>query len=871
MEDLSPQGKQQTHVPLIKTRQIVESVNTSPTKLASEVVFQPVATMHLGDKKIYVRPLNNTVSRPVSPGVVSPTGKVAIHGERMVDLSQGLHSEVKTKVTKKVNNLLPTNPTQTAQKYVRPEDLSLQHPNLIPAKPTPVKPVQPQPRPQLQSLPAKPTPVLKPATDQVVQNKEQLKNQLDEINRILFEQIKQKIASELARQSKGVQPDLNHVETQPKTVEKEALDRKQEKPPAPSVQPTAAPKTPEVEKAQAETKQQTDNKDNYHLKEKLERPKISTEVPAHWEQSTKQAPTQKTTPPQITGLEKTDYQNQITRLEDEVKILIKEVENLDKTVQAVEQEKENTELATLERRIEIDQQMLSSIAEWRLALNNLINSHSIALKYLREKVDVQSQKTNHEDKHNQLHKAAAKLPAAASVATSFPPLPTIPPIQPPLVPSATAKPTTPIPDKPSEEQKESGREVQPASFEAVRNLVKQAMDKEKQQTPAPETLKPEQVKDLIKEEIKTEKQGEPKPSQPDTSLVQDLVKETLRQELPKAVEQVPPKGTANTVYVKEVDKNAVIPENAQTGVIIKEQPTINTADIEKQILEQAEKEEAVREAVRKAKDDAVKKIKDEKEKKEQASSAGEKPGPSQVKLVDASEELIKSEVEKLKSSLTTIDSKQMANLSKEDRTGMIKQLENLERQTTVAKQYDDIKAAAERRRINSQLAGMLHKLGEKAPEQLPSNQKPEQKMQNLKVEEKKQTSPAQKAAMIAEIKELERQSQARKAAEMSRPAVKAQPAYGKMLPNTPTIPNVINGIVKDNKGLLLSTVVLIVKDSEGEPVRAFKTNKLGQFALSTPVPNGVYKLELEKEGYDFDIIEVDVNGAIMQPIEIKAK
>jgi hypothetical protein len=204
---------------------------------------------------------------------------------------------------------------------------------------------------------------------------------------------------------------------------------------------------------------------------------------------------------------------------------------------------------------------------------------------------------------------------------------------------------------------------------------------------------------------------------------------------------------------------------------------------------------------------------------------------------------------------------------------MIAQLQNLEKSSEVSRQFDEIKAAAERRRINTELQKMLSGTTAASSAAIPSEktiQPTQQQMEALKVEEKKQQSPADKAKVIAEIKDLERQ-QARKSAEFQKPTVKAQPAYGKMLPNTPTLPNVINGIVKDTKGLLLPTVVIIVRDQTEEPVRALKTNKIGQFALSTAVPNGTYTLELEKEGYDFDIIEVDVNGTIMQPIEIKSK
>jgi hypothetical protein len=100
--------------------------------------------------------------------------------------------------------------------------------------------------------------------------------------------------------------------------------------------------------------------------------------------------------------------------------------------------------------------------------------------------------------------------------------------------------------------------------------------------------------------------------------------------------------------------------------------------------------------------------------------------------------------------------------------------------------------------------------------------------------------------------------------------VKPQVAVGKMAPSLTSAPNVINGIVKDAAGYLLSSVIIVVKDKTGEPVRALKTNKIGQFAISTPLPNGTYVMELEAEGHNFDAVQVELEGKVLPPIEIRA-
>lgn len=85
-----------------------------------------------------------------------------------------------------------------------------------------------------------------------------------------------------------------------------------------------------------------------------------------------------------------------------------------------------------------------------------------------------------------------------------------------------------------------------------------------------------------------------------------------------------------------------------------------------------------------------------------------------------------------------------------------------------------------------------------------------------------------------------------------------------------TLPNVINGIIKDSVGNLIEGVVVVIYDKEGLPVRALKTNKLGQFSGSTPLPNSTYKIELEKEGYHFDMLQIELEGKTLPPLFITA-
>lgn len=86
-----------------------------------------------------------------------------------------------------------------------------------------------------------------------------------------------------------------------------------------------------------------------------------------------------------------------------------------------------------------------------------------------------------------------------------------------------------------------------------------------------------------------------------------------------------------------------------------------------------------------------------------------------------------------------------------------------------------------------------------------------------------------------------------------------------------TFPNVINGVVKDNAGNYIENCIAVIYDREGLPVRALKTNKLGQFTGSTPLSNGTYKLALEKDNYSFDILQIELAGEVLPPLIITAK
>jgi hypothetical protein len=109
--------------------------------------------------------------------------------------------------------------------------------------------------------------------------------------------------------------------------------------------------------------------------------------------------------------------------------------------------------------------------------------------------------------------------------------------------------------------------------------------------------------------------------------------------------------------------------------------------------------------------------------------------------------------------------------------------------------------------------------------------------------------------------------------QFSIPQVKSTPqppTKNTMVPHIPDTPNILVGLVKDSRGNVLPHILVEVKDKDGNPVRAFKTNALGQFASATPLANGMYTIELEdpKRQNTFDVIQVIANNKIILPLEI---
>lgn len=90
----------------------------------------------------------------------------------------------------------------------------------------------------------------------------------------------------------------------------------------------------------------------------------------------------------------------------------------------------------------------------------------------------------------------------------------------------------------------------------------------------------------------------------------------------------------------------------------------------------------------------------------------------------------------------------------------------------------------------------------------------------------------------------------------------------KYLPDFVNNPDIISGILLKNESEVIPDAVIIIKDSAQKPVRAIKTNKLGQFFIRTPLQPGDYNLEITYPNLVFNPVYIKLNGEVKEPILI---
>lgn len=87
-------------------------------------------------------------------------------------------------------------------------------------------------------------------------------------------------------------------------------------------------------------------------------------------------------------------------------------------------------------------------------------------------------------------------------------------------------------------------------------------------------------------------------------------------------------------------------------------------------------------------------------------------------------------------------------------------------------------------------------------------------------------------------------------------------------PPTPEAANMVTGLVTTPMNNPLENAIIEILDQENVPIRATKTNKLGQFFSSTPLKNGIYSISIEADGFHPSILILQANGNVIPPLSI---
>ncbi len=99
----------------------------------------------------------------------------------------------------------------------------------------------------------------------------------------------------------------------------------------------------------------------------------------------------------------------------------------------------------------------------------------------------------------------------------------------------------------------------------------------------------------------------------------------------------------------------------------------------------------------------------------------------------------------------------------------------------------------------------------------------------------------------------------------------AKVVFGEIpMPDKPEVPNMLVGMVTNIEEKIVEDAIVEIQDSNGNPSRVLKTNPLGQFRTTTPLANGKYLIITEKEKLQFDKVEIELTGKIVEPVKIKA-
>ncbi len=229
---------------------------------------------------------------------------------------------------------------------------------------------------------------------------------------------------------------------------------------------------------------------------------------------------------------------------------------------------------------------------------------------------------------------------------------------------------------------------------------------------------------------------------------------------------------------------------------------------------------------------------------------------------------------------------------------MKQQVENLSKQQVDKKQLAELKEKIQKkenetRALKEEIASLKKSLEEtnkleaqiiNYKNQIIAMTEQQKKLQALVQESEKKLKDLSAQLQQAKQDKLNSQSQIKKLEKLLDDTVKSTlnpPKTHKKIVTAKTQPkvklpiltrkaNAISGIVVDKKGKFIESAVVLIKNVAGQNLRALKTNALGQFVATTPLPSRKYYIEVSKPGHSFDIVEVNLTGGVVPPVLIQS-
>jgi hypothetical protein len=145
------------------------------------------------------------------------------------------------------------------------------------------------------------------------------------------------------------------------------------------------------------------------------------------------------------------------------------------------------------------------------------------------------------------------------------------------------------------------------------------------------------------------------------------------------------------------------------------------------------------------------------------------------------------------------------------------------------------------------------------------------KKEKKKVEEKKVIPEVKVEEKVEKKKEDWRDKEVDLNLKTERLGATGKVIFGNIpMPDIPKTPNVVVGMATNFEGKIIDGVIVEIQNSQGNPARVVKTNSLGQFKTTTPLANGRYLIIAEKDEYNFDRVNIDLTGKIVEPVKIIA-